>query len=775
MGKCGARELNYVSDVDVIFVADDADALATRVAGEMMRFAGDAFFEVDAALRPEGKQGQLVRTLDSHIAYYQRWAKTWEFQALMKARPAAGDAELGAQYVEALMPMVWKASEREDFVPEVQAMRRRVEELVPAGVRAREIKLGTGGLRDVEFAVQLLQLVHGRNDESLHVASTVDALAALGDGGYIGRDDAANLTASYEFLRLLEHRLQLQRLKRTHMLPEADDDEALRWLARAAHVRPDGRHDALGVLREELKRQNLRVSRLHAKLFYQPLLESVGAVGVAEGMTAEAAERQLAALGYEGPQSALTHLAALTSHSGRRGRVQQVLLPTLLDWLSDTPDPDAGLLAYRRISEVLADQRWYLSTLRDEGAVAKRLMHVLGTSAYVPDLLLRAPEVIQLYADGPNGPKLLDVEPEGTAKALVASAGRHADPVRAIAAARTLRRRELARIASADLLGMLEVTDVCEALTSVWVAVLQAALEAVIRANTPNGGVPASIAVIGMGRLGGGELGYGSDADVMFVCEPVEGVDESAAVRWSVTIAEQVRTLLGTPSADPPLEVDANLRPEGRNGSLVRTLDSYETYYTQWAQAWEIQALLRAHRVAGDLDLGERFLLMVDTIRYPPDGVSAEAVQEIRRVKARVDAERLPRGADPNTHTKLGRGGLADVEWTVQLLQLRHAHKVPALHTTSTLDTLDAIGAAELIAEGDIELLRQAWLTATRARNALVLVRGKATDQLPGPGRQLNAVAVAAGWDNGDGGEFLDNYLRVTRRAKAVVRKVFGS
>lgn len=779
MGKCGARELNYVSDVDVIFVVDDSEsnlALATRLAGEMMRFAGDAFFEVDAALRPEGKHGQLVRTLDSHVAYYQRWAKTWEFQALLKARPAAGDAELGQAYIDALMPMVWTASEREDFVPEVQAMRRRVEELVPAGVRAREIKLGTGGLRDVEFAVQLLQLVHGRNDESLHVASTVNALAALAAGGYIGRDDAANMTASYEFLRLLEHRLQLQRLKRTHMLPEADDDEALRWLARAAHVRPDGQHDALGVLREELKRQNMRVSRLHAKLFYQPLLESVGqpALGISEGMTPEAAERQLAALGYEGPQSALTHLAALTSSSGRRGRVQQVLLPTLLDWLSDTPDPDAGLLSYRRISDALAEQRWFLSTLRDEGAVAKRLMQVLGTSAYVPELLMRAPEVIQSYADGPNGPKLCDVEPEGVGRALVASAGRHADPVRAIAAARTLRRRELARIASADLLGMLEVTDVCNALTSVWVAVLQAALEAVTRANTPDKGAPARIAVIGMGRLGGGELGYGSDADVMFVCEPNEGFEESAAVRWSVTIAEQVRTLLGTPSADPPLEVDANLRPEGRNGSLVRTLSSYETYYTQWAQAWEIQALLRAHRVAGDLDLGERFLLMADKTRFPPGGVSAEAVQEIRRVKARVDAERLPRGADPNTHTKLGRGGLADIEWTVQLLQLRHAHKVPALHSTSTLDTLNAIGAAELIAEGDVELLRQAWLTATRARNALVLVRGKPTDQLPGPGRQLNAVALAAGWGSDDGGEFLDNYLRVTRRAKAVVRKVFG-
>ena len=155
--------------------------------------------------------------------------------------------------------------------------------------------------------------------------------------------------------------------------------------------------------------------------------------------------------------------------------------------------------------------------------------------------------------------------------------------------------------------------------------------------------------------------------------------------------------------------------------------------------------------------------------------MSPEAVQEIRRIKARVDAERLPRGADPNTHTKLGRGGLADIEWTVQLLQLRNAHKIAALHNTSTLQTLDAIDAAELIPESDVILLRQAWLTATRARNALVLVRGKPTDQLPGPGRQLNAVAVAAGWENPDGSEFLDHYLRVTRRAKAVVRKVLGT
>lgn len=777
MGKCGARELNYVSDVDVVFVAEPSDAVSSRIAGEMMRIGSAAFFEVDAALRPEGKRGELVRTLDSHIAYYKRWAKTWEFQALLKARPMTGDLDLGRQYTEALGPMVWTAAEREDFVPEVQAMRRRVENSVPPELRERELKLGRGSLRDVEFAVQLLQLVHGRADTSLRVKSTVDALTALAAGGYVGRDDAANLTASYEFLRLLEHRLQLQKLKRTHTLPPPDDEEALRWLARAAHMRPDGRNDALGVLNAEIKRNSHRVRRLHAKLFYRPLLESVARIDKeALRLSPDAAVRQLAALGYSAPQNALGHLTALTGGASRKGRIQALLLPTLLEWLGDTPDPDAGLLAYRRLSDALVDATWFLRLLRDEASVAQRLMTVLGSSAYIPDLLIKAPDVIRLFADGPSGPRLLEPQPEDVARGILSSSARYVDPVRAIGAARSLRRYELARVASADILGMLDVPQVCKALSSVWAAVLNAALATVIRAHEAEAGepAPARFAVIGMGRLGGGELGYGSDADVLFVCEPHEGVDETRAVKWANLIGDRVRTLLGAPSTDPPLEVDIGLRPEGRSGPLVRTLTSYEAYYAQWAQAWEVQALLRAHAVAGDVELGLRFLHMIDKTRYPEGGVSEQAVREIRRIKARVDSERLPRGADPATHTKLGRGGLADIEWTVQLIQLRHAHEIPSLHNTSTLETLDAIGAAELLSESDVELLRDAWLLATKARNALVLVRGKPTDQLPGPGKVLAAVAQVAGWPGGDANEFLDNYLRVTRRAKAVVQRVFG-
>ncbi|MFT3661921.1 MAG: bifunctional [glutamine synthetase] adenylyltransferase/[glutamine synthetase]-adenylyl-L-tyrosine phosphorylase [Gordonia sp. (in: high G+C Gram-positive bacteria)] len=777
MGKCGARELNYVSDVDVVFVAEPADTTSARIAGELMRIGSMAFFEVDAALRPEGKRGALTRTLESHLAYYQRWAKTWEFQALLKARAMTGDLALGADYIAATGPLVWTACEREDFVTDVQAMRRRVESLVPDDHKERNVKLGQGGLRDVEFAVQLMQMVHGRVDESLRVRSTLEAIDALTRGCYVGRNDGANFHASYEFLRGLEHRLQLQRLSRTHLLPDPDDDVAMRWLARAAHVRPERGNDAATVLRRELVHQRSRVRQLHEKLFYRPLLEAVTRFDADSlYLQNKSAERQLAALGYAMPERALAHIKALGSTPGRRGQVQMLILPGLLQHISNTPDPDAGLLNYRKLCDELTTNEWFLRLLRDDGVVAENLMHVLGTSEYIADLLMRSPDVIQLYTTGAAGPKLCEVSSDDVVKGLIASVRRHSDPRKAIAVARSHRRAELARIASADLLGLMDVQEVCRALSTVWAAVLGAALEKMM-ASVPHGDgpAPARMAVIGMGRLGGGELGYGSDADVLFVCDPVEDADETAALRWAQTVADNVRSLLGTPSADPPLEVDVGLRPEGKNGPIVRTLASYKAYYHQWAQAWEVQALLRAHAVAGDPDLGLDFLHMIDEIRYPEGGVSKDAVKEIRRIKARVDAERLPRGADPMTHTKLGRGGLADVEWTVQLMQLRHAHRYPELHRTSTVETLDAIGDAELLTAEEVAMLKDAWLTATRARNALVLVRGKPVDQLPAPGRELRAIAYAAGWPQDEAAEFLEHYLRVTRRAKGVVTEVFGA
>jgi [glutamine synthetase] adenylyltransferase / [glutamine synthetase]-adenylyl-L-tyrosine phosphorylase len=556
----------------------------------------------------------------------------------------------------------------------------------------------------------------------------------------------------------------------THLFPADDDGAGLRWLARATGLSAEGRLSESQVLLAEFRRHGNQVRRLHEKLFYRPLLEAVANVPTeALRLTTKEAVARLAALGYAAPDGALRHIQALTAGMSRRSRIQGALLPLLLDLFATTPDPDGGLLAYRKVSEALAETPWYLRLLRDEGAVVQRLAALLGTSKLVPDLLVRAPEVLPMLADTEA---LVGRDPMTVGNPLRSAVARHNSLERAVAAARSLRRQEMLRIASADLLELVTLRTVCVSLSEVWVAVVQAALDAAVRAA---GDVrPARVAVIGMGRLGGRELGYGSDADVLFVCEPVDGATDGEALKYASSLAETVRRLLGSPSQDPALQVDADLRPEGRQGPLVRTFESYRAYYRQWAEVWEAQALLRARPIAGDEGLGERFIEMIDPIRYPEGGLDAASVREIRRIKARVDAERLPRGADPSTHTKLGRGGLADVEWTIQLLQLQHAHAVPALRTPSTIHGLKAATEAGLLDAGDAEALKSAWLMATRSRNAVMLVKGKPGDQLPTTGRDLTAVAaVMRHRASTDPGEFLDDYRRTTRRARAVIERVF--
>jgi glutamate-ammonia-ligase adenylyltransferase len=279
-----------------------------------------------------------------------------------------------------------------------------------------------------------------------------------------------------------------------------------------------------------------------------------------------------------------------------------------------------------------------------------------------------------------------------------------------------------------------------------------------------------------MGRFGGGELGLGSDLDVMFVHDPLEsadGVDESTATQYALDVANELRRLLSLPAADPPVGIDADLRPEGRSGPLVRSLASYAAYYRRWSLVWEAQALLRARPVAGDEDLGQRFISMVNPYRWKALGLSPDEVREVRRIKARVEAERLPRGADPAMHTKLGRGGLSDVEWTAQLLQLRHAHENSGLRTTGTLSALSAAAAVGLVGPDDEVQLRESWLLVSKVRDAIILVRGRADDSLPRDIRELESVARVVGYASGSSGEFIEDYRRVTRRARTVVERVF--
>jgi glutamate-ammonia-ligase adenylyltransferase len=779
MGKCGGHELNYVSDVDVIFVAEPVDGYdeqeamrsATQLASTLMQVCSEntregTIWPVDANLRPEGKSGPLVRTIASHRGYYERWAKTWEFQALLKARPVAGDLELGQQYCDVIGPMVWSAAEREGFVEEVQAMRRRVLDHIPADKAERQLKLGSGGLRDVEFAVQLLQLVHGRTDEKVRSQTTLSALARLTERGYVGREDGRSLDEAYAFLRTLEHRIQLYQLRRTHVVPE--DEASLRRLGRS-----------LGYTREpvsELDKQwhyhQREARRLHEKLFYRPLLSAVAKVRGEAGLSPEAAKQRLAALGYLDPNAALRHIEALTAGVTRTAQIQRTLLPVMLEWFADAPDPDAGLFGFRRISEALGKTPWYLRLLRDEGEAAQRMAQVLATSRYATDLLQREPEgVAILGADE----RLEPLSREVVHAEMTSSAERRDDAKEAVLAIRAVRRRELLRISVADLCVPFGVAEVGYALTDVTSATLDASLAAVIRGVEAARGeqLPTRMAIVAMGRYGGYELGYGSDADVMFVHDPLPDADPELVSSMAQAVAEDVRRMLSEQSRDPALDVDTGLRPEGRQGPLVRTLGSYAAYYGKWSAVWEAQALLRAAPIVGDPDLCARFKALIDPLRFPEEGLTHNDVIEVRRIKARVDSERLPRGADPATHFKLGRGGLSDVEWTVQLLQMEHAGRIPELRTTKTLEALQVAVEHELLDVADAEGLAEAWKFASRARNATVQVRGKPADQLPRDARERAAVAAVLRYAPGQSDVMLNDYLRSARRARAIVDRIF--
>jgi glutamate-ammonia-ligase adenylyltransferase len=572
---------------------------------------------------------------------------------------------------------------------------------------------------------------------------------------------------------VLEHRVQLFRLRRTHLLPTAEED--LRRLARSLGMRAEG---AEGLL-DRWRATRREVRTLHEAVFYRPLLPAQAQLSEDElSLAPEAARARFAAIGYRDPEGAMRHVTALTEGTSRRAALQRQLLPVLLGWFAKGADPDAGLLAFRKLSEALGTTPWYLRLLRDSENAAFHLAQLLSSSRYLSDALARSPESVQWLADTsglePRGPERLAAEADAILT-RAQEAGSAATKLRAI------RRRELARTGAAEVLGILDpVGDAADVVLVGGLRVAEFAARQELRLGSGADANPTRVLVVAMGRLGGREMGYGSDADVMFVHDPLPGADERTAHDFALLVARKLQSLLSAVGPEPALPVDADLRPEGRQGPLVRTLASYAEYYDRWASVWEQQALLRARPAAGDVvgaeSVGERFVALVDPLRYPPCGLDDTSLREVRRIKARVEAERLPRGVDPARHLKLGRGGVSDVEWTAQLLQLQHAGEVPELRTTETVAALAAAESAGLLDHEDARCLREAWVLASRLRSALVLWSGKVggpqADVLPHDRLALGGIARLLG-DVESGSELEERYLRAARRARSVMERVF--
>jgi [glutamine synthetase] adenylyltransferase / [glutamine synthetase]-adenylyl-L-tyrosine phosphorylase len=759
MGKLGGRELNYSSDIDLMFVVSDESevAAATPQATALLRELGATTpegqaFRIDMNLRPEGRNGPLIRSLPAYLEYYRRWAETWEFQALIKARACAGDVGVGLSFIDDTRPFVYERAASAEGVKSIRRMKERVEEHALRSRRTSkatqdDVKLGPGGIRDIEFSVQLLQLVHGGSDPSVRTGNTLDAIAALVERGFVAEEDGAGLSVDYRWLRTVEHRIQLWQERQLHVLPSAPQDRAR--LARSMGFRDAPDISASTRFDQAHSRVLADVRGRFEKLFYRPMVEALADTS-AGGLSEEALKERLFVLGFRDVERAVRTLTGLVAGRDRQAKLFRVLTPALLRFLASTPQPDQGLFAFLRVGEALEGRVDALGALRDNPPGLEFLAKVLGSGRFLGDVLVHVPEELSSIADprGPGSAKPLD-RLHREAKASLS----WRDPSARMDGLRRFKRRETLKIALSDLAGTSDVVEVGRWLSDLASACIEGAL-----------GDPTDFAVVGMGKLGGRELNYASDVDVLFVHRG----DAGAAEKRAEALLREVGEV--TPEGQA-FRVDAALRPEGRSGRLSRSLDSYMEYYGKWSEHWEHQALIKARPVAGDLELAQELVDATRAVAFP-ERLSSEAIAQMRHLKARMEKERVPRGIDPRRHLKLGPGGIADVEFSVQLLQRMHGHRYEGLRVTGTLAALETAQSLELVTEGESRRLHEAFSFLMQLRNRIFFLFGKPVDALPTKPEELEALGIALGYKDQPRQELEERFLQVTRRARRVTEKL---
>jgi glutamate-ammonia-ligase adenylyltransferase len=798
MGMLGARELNFSSDVDLIYVYDrDGETtgankvthfayfakLAELVTESIAKPTEDGFvFRVDLNLRPDGQNGPIVNSLRAAELYYQTFGRSWERNALVKARPGAGDLAVGEELLRQLESFVWRRSLDLSVVQEIQAMKARID--ARAGAEGKDdLKLGKGGIREAEFFVSALQLLHGGREDgrALRERAVLPALDRLLFAGIVPAKDRDELADAYLFLRRAEHRVQMVDGAQTHRLPPPGERFAL---ARSmGYPGEEAFEQVLGAHRE-------RVARLFAGLLgasgdappLDPELSLLADPQVEPERRAEIARRR----GLVDPDRALASIDAMarrrTPFSPLGDPAAAVAL--LADALG-TPDPDQALSHLSDFAAALRNPEPYFKMLADHRRVARLLLSLFGTSDFLSKRFLRHPELIDMLLR--QDQVLLEKGPDAF-RAEIDERLAHPDPSLAaddllehrLGELRRYKNEEVLRIAIHDIAGTIDLASVAGQLTDLAEASLERCL-ALAEAEAAAKGVapPGRLCVIGMGKLGGRELGYHSDLDLIFL---YPGSGATPGHERYPRLAQRFMSFLQMPLREGRLfQIDTRLRPSGNQGALVIGAEAFARYHTGGAegaaavksQLWERQALLRARHVAGDAALfAEVDARVIQPVAYGVREDRAALAAEIRRMRERMEAE-VAREASHGKNPKTGHGGLVDVEFAAQFLQLAHGHDHPAIRTGSTPVALRKLRQAGLLREPEFEALAEGYDFLRRVELRLRIVHDFAIDHLPEDGPALRQLARRLGYAGPvPGDRFLSEYARVTAAVRAAFEAV---
>lgn len=816
MGKLGGEELNFSSDIDLLFVYE-AEGETTgvegpggrrdgrvsnqqffnRVAEQVIRAIGEQtaeghVFRVDMRLRPQGTQGTLTASLHAYELAYESWGETWQRQALIKARPVAGDFAVGRAFLEMVAPFVYRKTLDYGAVAEVRAMKDRINHSLARGRRMhRHVKLGYGGIREIEFVVQAFQLVHGGKDPWVREANTLRALHRLAEQRDLGLEDYQTLARAYTFLRTLEHRLQILHQVQTHVLPE--NPAEITRLARRMGYRARGSGDPAALLLADYRRHTEDVRRIYDALLTEAA-EAPGetpaddlALFFEAGVSGEDLEGRLAEVGFADPERAIRTFLALregppfAGPAGGRRRALGLLAPDLLRGLREAPDPDLAILHFERFAAAAGAPAATFTLLADRPEALTRLLRLFGSSESLSQVLIQQPDLLPFFLEAdevevPRGRgELLQALREAVA-AAPAGSGR-------LDALRRFKKASELRIGLSDILGKADTVEVQERLTALAEACLETALVLASEEVQVRHGllVGAACAILGLGKLGGGELNYQSDLDVVFVYSgeamsaggEVGGV---SAAEYFSKVADRTAKILTTITREgAAYRVDTRLRPGGTKGLLAQPVEAFAVYFARHAELWERQAYVKARPVAGDPKVGAQAMEAIRTFVFSSP-LPADAAAKIAAMRRRMEEERLKRGTGAR-NVKLGAGGMVEIEFLTQYLQLAHGREHEAVRDPHTLRALAALRASGALGEEAHRDIEAAYRFLRKVEGRLRIQGEPGGSALPTSPAPLHRLALRLGYGGpgrGAGEQLLADFTRHTTRVRELYEATVG-